>query len=361
MNASDKLADAQIERAIDLEAYKNSVTRRMINVLRDAQVEIRAQLAGELTAFGTTRLETMLQRIDQLLVIALQDITGALDDEFIQLTADELASTQGDLADVLGANLTTVPSVPTVFAASQARPFQGRVLSEWYQTIDTSVRRGLRDAVTQGFTQNESLRDITSRARAAGLTNERNLSSIIRTAVNHVSTFGRHALYEENSDLIRGWYFLATLDSRTTEICQAASVRPFHRLGEGERPPLHIGCRSVDIPILNSNIDGVPEGLRSSIDGQVPANLTYNDFLQRKLTGGDGIQQNVGFVRDVLGPARLELFRAGELDVSRFVNRQGRRLSLSEIRNNNAEAWVAAFGSSEPDAWRSAIATNQAS
>ena len=262
-----------------------------------------------------------------------------------------MSITQAHINGVLTVDLAAVPAVQQVYASAMSRPFQGALLKDWYKILDEGSQRKVRMAITNGITLNETESQIVSRVRDAGVTNEHNLSAIIRTAINHVSTFSRHSVYSKNSDLIKGWYFMATLDSKTTPVCRAADGK-FHKLGEGKKPPLHIGCRSSDIPILKSNISGIPEGVRASIDGEVPAELTYNEFLKRKMNGGDGIKKDRKFVKEVLGPSRYQLFKDGDLSVTKFVNRKGKQLTLDEIRRRYPDEWKKSFGSSDADAWR---------
>jgi len=63
------------------------------------------------------------------------------------------------------------------------------------------------------------------------------------------------------------------------------------------------------------------------MDGQVPAKMTYNEWLKTK---------PAEFQNEVLGPNRAKLFRAG-MPVDRFVNRAGDKLTLDDLRKRDAE------------------------
>jgi hypothetical protein len=63
------------------------------------------------------------------------------------------------------------------------------------------------------------------------------------------------------------------------------------------------------------------------MDGQVPADTTYNQWLK----GKSSAMQD-----DILGPTNGKLFRAG-MPVDRFVNKAGDVLTLDELRKRDAE------------------------
>ena len=78
---------------------------------------------------------------------------------------------------------------------------------------------------------------------------------------------------------------------------------------------------------LGIDLQELPTGTRASMDGQVPADLTYNKWLKGK---------PAAFQDDVLGPTRGKLFRAG-MPVDRFVNKAGDTLTLDDLRKRDAE------------------------
>ena len=69
------------------------------------------------------------------------------------------------------------------------------------------------------------------------------------------------------------------------------------------------------------------------MDGQVPADMTYQDWLRK---------QPASRQDDILGVTKGKLFRQGGLTLDRFVDRAGRELNLTELRKKNAEAFAKA-------------------
>jgi hypothetical protein len=105
----------------------------------------------------------------------------------------------------------------------------------------------------------------------------------------------------------------------------------------GEGPParsIHVGCRCPRIPVLKSweemGIKGpkLPAGARASMDGQVPGDLTFGEWLKK---------QPASRVADVLGSkAAAESFLSGETPLSAFSTSMGRPLSWSQVQKRSA-------------------------
>ena len=192
----------------------------------------------------------------------------------------------------------------------------------------------------------------------------------MRTHVNHVANQARDQLYKANDDIVKGVRWTATLDGRTSHICRARDGEVYDT-DTGPRPPAHPNCRSIMTPVLKSweelakpgalrtgrgadNIDRlfqknlkkqgltksqikkIKRGSRASMNGQVPGDLTYQDWLKR---------QPKEFQNEVLGPTKGKLFRGGGLSLDRFVEEPtGQGLTLKQIKSRNSEAWMRAIG-----------------
>jgi hypothetical protein len=93
-------------------------------------------------------------------------------------------------------------------------------------------------------------------------------------------------------------------------------------------------CRSTSTFVLKSaeqmRLDGMTEGTRASMNGQVPADLTYADWLK---------DQPAHVQDDVLGVIRARLYRKGKLPITRFTNNKGQLYTLDELRSRDAEAF----------------------
>lgn len=99
----------------------------------------------------------------------------------------------------------------------------------------------------------------------------------------------------------------------------------------------HWNCRSTQVPVLKSwkelgsdiNAEFTP-AQRASMDGAVPAETTYSDWLNK---------QSKARQEEILGPVRAKLLREGGLKVEQFSNDKGRFLTLEQLRERNASAF----------------------
>lgn len=98
-------------------------------------------------------------------------------------------------------------------------------------------------------------------------------------------------------------------------------------------------CRSTTVPVTKSwnelgiDMEEVPEGTRASMDGQVPATLTYEEWLRKK---PPEVQDKV------LGKAKGKLFRDGGLSLDKFVDLAGKEATLADIKKFQKGAFIAA-------------------
>jgi hypothetical protein len=83
---------------------------------------------------------------------------------------------------------------------------------------------------------------------------------------------------------------------------------------------------------LGIDIPEFSEASRASMDGQVPAKITYGEWLKSK---------PASFQDDVLGKAKGKLFRSG-MSIDRFVNRAGEVLTLDDLRRKDAAMFAKA-------------------
>jgi|TARA_R100000081_G_scaffold64233_2_gene32757 SPP1 gp7 family putative phage head morphogenesis protein len=116
--------------------------------------------------------------------------------------------------------------------------------------------------------------------QVTGLAN-RQIMTLVRTTINQVSTTASRAVYEANRNITSKYQYIATLDSRTSPICRELDSKDF-AYGEGPMPPQHFNCRSTIVPVVDFEALGLPkppEGMRSSSKGQVPADMTYGEWI----------------------------------------------------------------------------------
>ena len=349
--ANEELADLSVRHQVQIFRLSSGVLRKLIPLLNRADQEIIAKLASRGAtlegSFTSKRLGSLLESIRVINRDAHTGLGRELRKELRDLAAYEASFQARMISSALPIQWDIVsPSAEMLDAVVNAQPFQGKLLKDWVSELDASKFRRVRDAVRLGMIEGQTTDQIVRRIRGTRALRykdgvmeigRRGAEAMVRTAVSHTASAARETLYQANSDLIAKEVWVATLDTRTCPVCGSLDGQEFE-LGKGPRSPVHIGCRCLRAPVTKSwrelgfDIDELPPGTRASMNGQVPGDMSYEQWLRR---------QPVSVQDDALGKSKGQLFRKGELPLDKF--RQGNEeLTLDQLRAKEAEAFTKA-------------------
>lgn len=329
-----------------LQRHSSSTVNKIIALLNKIDAKVIARLEKEdFTKLSKARQKKLLERIKVLLKDGYKPVISEMKNEIASLAIYEAGFQKELIKRSLPVALDLITPAPSqLVAAVKARPFQGRLLKEWYKGLESGAFNRLRDAIRIGSVEGQTTEQVVRIIRGTrknrytdGVLQQsrRGASAAVRTAMNHTSNISKDLMYRQNSDIIKGVQWVATLDGKTTRICASLDGKIFE-LEKGPRPPAHINCRSTMTPIVKSwkelgiNLKQAPEGTRASMNGQVPASTNYEDFLRK---------QPISFQDDFLGQKAGILFRKGKLPLSKFVDKAGNNLTLDQLKISEAEAW----------------------
>jgi SPP1 gp7 family putative phage head morphogenesis protein len=242
--------------------------------------------------------------------------------------------------------------------AMQTLP-NGETVEKAFRGIATRQQEGLARTIRQGVFSGESTQQIASRmigrlefgqrgsvrqiAQAGGemtkLANHQ-IRTIVRTSVNQVQNQASQAVYAANSKVAPKYEYVATLDSRTSPICQRLDGREFS-YNKGPTPPQHFNCRSTTVPVVDFDglqkkypeLEKPPEtalDTRPSITGRVPQGTPYGNWLlqqdkklQVKTLGNEG---KVNFFKKL---AKRE--GSGQAALRKMIRTDGSERSLKDL------------------------------
>jgi SPP1 gp7 family putative phage head morphogenesis protein len=231
-------------------------------------------------------------------------------------------------------------------AESQAEQFS-QVVRNGLLTGETTPDVAKRLIGRLEFGQAGSVRQIALAGGQATKAANHQVISLVRTSINQVANEASQQVYEANQDITQKYRYVATLDTRTSAICRALDGREFP-YGKGPKPPQHFGCRSTTVPVINYKELGfdappsVTKGQRASMDGPVPANTSYGQWLKDKMPGetdADVIRRQ----QEVLGN-KAPYFRRladqhGARDaIAKLVRDDGSELTLDQLRSRYGKA-----------------------
>lgn len=356
--ANEKIQDASITHALELQYYGNGVINRMLKLLASVDADLFAQFNAALdkmpqSQFNIDRLDSLLASVREINADIYRQLSEQLDVELKDLVGYEAGYQQELFKNVLPVAVTfNAVNVDQVYTAALARPFQGRLLKEWMQGLEEGQALKIRDAVRIGYAESQAVDQIVKRIRGTRALNFRDglleisrndARTVVRTAISHMASSTRDTLYKDNGDLIKAIQWHSTLDSRTSDTCKVRDGKlytPVEHKPVGHKNAwiggpgrAHFNCRSVGVPVLKSwrdmglDIEEITPATRASLDGQVPAELTYSAWLKKK---------PVEFQNDALGVTKAKLFREG-MPIERFVNNEGKSYTIEELRKRDAE------------------------
>ena len=347
------LRDIFIRHQVLLERVKSGQARNLASTfdkIDKATSEVLQSLkVDRLDALSRTRLEELLTDLKKANKDVLQQGLDRLDRNLQKLAGEETAFEAQAIAQATKGSGAFVRTISAKAAYESAKKWPlgatGQMLDEftskWSNDETLRVNNVIRRSWAEGKTIDQTVQMIRgTKARnykdGAVAMGRRNAQAVARTAVGHVSGASRMALWEENDDLVTGYKFVATLDSRTTIQCRSLDGKVY-KVGSGPMPPIHINCRSTTVAELDKSLglDFLDEGAtRSSKDGYVDAKETYYTWLKK---------QSPEFQNAALGKTRATLFRDGGLSAEKFaalnLDRNFRPLTIDEMRKLNPLAF----------------------
>ena len=166
------------------------------------------------------------------------------------------------------------------------------------------------------------------------------VQTIVRTSINQVQNQASQAVYAANSKVAPKYEYVATLDSRTSPICQRLDGQEFS-YNKGPTPPQHFNCRSTTVPVVDfdglqkkyPNLEKPPAtklDTRPSITGRVPQGTPYGNWL---------LQQDRGLQIKTLGnEGKVNFFKklakregSGQAALRKMIRNDGTEVSLARL------------------------------
>lgn len=355
-SANEVISDLITEHAIDLSRVEAGFRNQIREFLRDLEKELVSEIADidptgvERTTYRQQRLEKLLKQVQETIRISYRDQQKQLFGSLRTLADLEMEFAARAINTGLQFGMATVELTnPFIAELVKGVLVQGAPVSEWWSRQAGDTLERFTDQMRIGIAQGETSAELIRRVRGGrqngadviGLmqTSRTHADSLVRAATRAVAEAGRQEIYRQNSNLLRGLMWTATLDTRTTLVCAARDNRLYdvntlkpigHDLEWGGGPGnLHWGCRSSSTPVtknwreLGIDEDDLPPGGRASIDGEVPDDTTFEAWLAR---------QPVERQEAVLGPGRADLWREGKLTFRDLLDGNGREMTLEQLR-----------------------------
>lgn len=364
------IQDATIAHQVDLLRVEAGLKRDILALMQELSGDLSATLAKAGDWEGDN-IPRKLKRLDGL----KKQTDGLIDDLYWNLETETVTEMKDagkyaaewvpqTINTAVGVNIAEVKLTTEVLNNLVKNTLvDGAPSRDWWAKQASDLKLDFMREMRMGILQGESLGDLTRRIRgrrengyADGLLPPlvdeatgrviratqrpatRNAQALALTSVQQVMADARMEAYRQNADILSGVQQLSTLDSRTSPTCRGydhaartldgGPIKGYKLLPPGG-PPWHWRCRSVLMPIVKGYDDlkgkaksKIPSGTRASMDGQVPDSLDYETWLKSKPEA---------FQREVLGPARYQLWKDGKASLYDMVDQQGRAVRVREL------------------------------
>jgi len=343
MPVYQSLIDEIVSDALDM--LRLSAQER-IDVFKKLR-EIEAELVDKLSDFNTStedkaRITRFLDKMNNIIDAGYNEVEEQLDLSGISTVAAQSSISALEIS--LGLEGLKLPTSDYFKSVASDVLIQGAPSADWWRgqklDLQNKFAQQLRLGMNAGETNQQIISRIIGRNGVPGVmeTARRNAAALVQTSVQTVANDARRATFDANSDVIKGIRQVSTLDGHTTLTCVAYSGAEWNNEREpingttlkyGNGTPRHWNCRSVEVPITKTfremgiDIDEAPESTRASVDGQIAAKTTFDDFLRRK---------GVAYQNEVLGEGRANLWRDGKITLRDLVTGDGNPLTLDQLR-----------------------------
>lgn len=286
--------------------------------LRDRELIEQAAAAAERVAVEFFE-ELAREHLDMMYDLALQEV------EFERLLFQKAIPIEWEFH---------TPADVFIRSLIENEPISGKTARQWFTGLADDVRLAVNNQIQEGMLEGESVDSIIRRIRGTRAvsytdgaleTTRRHAQALARTGVMSASNTSRRAFHEANKDVIKSYSVVATLDTRTCVQC--AFMESQNPYTEPPTPPFHPNCRCVVTANTKSweelgiDLQEMTPGTRASMDGEVPAEMTYKEWFE---------QQTEERQKEILGPSRFAAYQNG-VDVTAFTD-NGHILTLEELR-----------------------------
>ncbi len=253
---------------------ENAVDQRWLKELENASTRVRL-----------SRLQSLEYRIRQQVEIITAKRLHGLTKLSEELIKEGYYRTIYEVQKGLGIGDTftimdtkTIESIIAKPWAPDGSNFSERIWKD-REVLVNELQKELAQSFIRGDAPDTAIRNISKKMEVS----KRAAGRLIMTESAFFANEARAKAFKELG--VEEYQFLATLDTRTSDICQDMDLRVF-KLSEREIgvnwPPLHVWCRSTVVPHFEENI--VERWARDPNTGKgykVPGDISYKDWYSK--------------------------------------------------------------------------------
>jgi len=362
------VTDAYIRHAVQLDRAVLGVSNTMAGIARELNDAFMAVIVPKRTRTPAEQGAAMSRATTAYVTDWNVRLVPGLETSAARASQIETTFQVGALETFTGATA-IAPNAAALVQASKAAPFQGKVMKDWAMGIAGNTIRAAQASLNVSFASGLSPGETEKALSTVMGRNVRDVRAVARTYVQQYANHAREATLQANNDLISGIQWLATLDNRTSGICQVRDGEVYdaetkENIGGGPEwlsgpGASHWNCRSVGSPkIIGVEDTGYRPAVDPGSDYERGDNLTRtgkvrkptkpnreNDIYsvrggpKRGVPAGTNYEtwlraqgnKSPAFVQDILGVERAKLFSDGTPLTSLIDSSTGTPITLDQL------------------------------
>jgi len=354
MSAQEKkFIKEYLKRMVALNRTIEGITSKTYNELNKLHKEIIKEIEREFGSVNSKTLKELTKLLqNQIHEYHIEELRPSVNESFNSIITKELVWTSGNLEIFTGTSANILNSAVVANRALK-KTYQGHTFDFWFNAADktstTKLQNILRQSYVSGATTQEAIQQVEAVLNRSG----NDIKTLTRSYLHHASVQAREETYAANDDVIDGFYWVSTLDHRTTaNICGIRDGKFYnsdhepigHSLPWGAGPGrIHFNCRSSSL----AKVKGMPDvrdyisraAVESGENYERGDNINRNGKVRKpnKKDRENGIfdvnqvdgkttfetylkAQKLDFIADVLGNKKLaEDFKSGKIDLMQIA------------------------------------------
>ena len=213
-----------------LEGVKLGLHAKFEPFLKQIDKQVRAAILTAPDIQTSKKVAKALEReVNDIQKSIYVDYLSELDDDLVKLGVQQAAFEGASYENVVVKFQSVIPTQQQVISAYTIAPLQvedyagNPLLSSVIKDNSAKEIKRINKAISDGFTQGLTNKQISTNIRGTkanrfndgklAISNRSN-ASLVRTAVQHVSTQARLATAKQNKDLVKGYKIVVTFDDR---------------------------------------------------------------------------------------------------------------------------------------------------
>lgn len=268
---SDQLNEFKMSLEEFTNLAKNNPDGRWTQILNNVYYKVRVSRLQALQI----QIEAAIQAVNMKQDEQMTDLLSEVYTDTYHRTIFEIQKGLG-----IGASFAKVGDVKRIVQ----QPWLEENYSNRIWKDNSKLVQQLQTQLTQSIIRGDSIESMTKTVAERMGVGYRAAQRLVRTEASRVQNEASFGAYKA-SGVVQKYEFLATLDSKTSQMCRSTDNEVF-TLAEKEIgvnfPPLHANCRSTTVPYFDDEINPGERIARDSRGSYlVPGNLSYREWVEK--------------------------------------------------------------------------------